>query len=44
MNLERLKAVRSANRGLVTKLVHEVEETLTGTAPEEKVGRLKGYC
>ena len=40
MNLERLKAIRSANRGVVTKLVHEVEETLTGTAPEEKVGRL----
>ena len=41
MNLERLKAVRCANRGVVMKLVHEVEETLRGTAPEEKVGRLK---
>ena len=41
MTLERLKAVWSANRGVVTKLAHEVYEIIGDTVLEEKVGRLK---
>jgi len=41
MNLERLKAVRSANWGVVTNLAHEVDEIIGDTVAEEKVGHLK---
>jgi len=40
MNLERLKAVRSANRGVETKPAHEVDEVIGDTVLEEKVGHL----
>ena len=41
MNLERLKAIRSANRGVIVKLMREVEETLAGPEPAEKISRLR---
>jgi len=41
MNLERLKAIRSANWGVVMKLAHKVDEIIGDTVAEEMVGYLK---
>ena len=40
-DLEKLKAVRAAHRGVITKLTREVDEALSSTTPVgDKVGRL----